>query len=183
MHKRELVGQTIRKLADAGLDAGIVAAGFAGSPERPVQVAMIPTLHARAIRTRRMELPSADLLIVDECHHATAKTWRVIIEAYPEARLVGATATPCSEVGSGLGRAVRRDRRDAADCRADRSRLAGAAQGILGARPDLSGVRIQGGDYVEIRARGARRYRPARRRYRFALASPCPRADAPSPSR
>ena len=44
---------------------------------------MIPTLHARAIRTRQMELPLADLLIVDECHHATAHTWHRIIDAYP----------------------------------------------------------------------------------------------------
>lgn len=32
VHRRELVGQTIRKLADAGVDSGIIAAGFAGSP-------------------------------------------------------------------------------------------------------------------------------------------------------
>src|SRR5262249_57757977 len=47
--------------------------------------------------------PPADLLIVDECHHATAMTWRKIIESYPDAVLLGTTATPCRGDGRGLG--------------------------------------------------------------------------------
>ena len=68
-----------------------------------VQVAAIQTLHARAIRRERMELPPADLLVVDECHHCPAQTYRKIIEAYPDAMLLGLTATPCRGDGRGLG--------------------------------------------------------------------------------
>ena len=50
-----------------------------------------------------MKLPPADLLMIDECHHATATTWRKIIEAYPDAVLIGLTATPCRGDGRGLG--------------------------------------------------------------------------------
>jgi DNA repair protein RadD len=55
---------------------------------------------ARAVRSRRIELPPADLVVVDECHHATARTWRRIIEAYTTARLLGTSATPCRKSGS-----------------------------------------------------------------------------------
>src|SRR5439155_4965299 len=51
VHRRELVSQSARKLYDTGIDPGII---LAGGPEmrlaQPVQVACIPTLHARAIR-------------------------------------------------------------------------------------------------------------------------------------
>src|SRR5215208_8079096 len=71
--------------------------------EQPVQVASVQTLHARAMRRGSIELPPADLIIVDECHHATATTWKKIIAAYPDAILVGLTATPCRGDGRGLG--------------------------------------------------------------------------------
>ena len=51
----------------------------------------------------RMELPPADILIIDECHHCPAQTYRKIIDAYPQAVLIGLTATPCRGDGRGLG--------------------------------------------------------------------------------
>ena len=50
-----------------------------------------------------MELPPADLLVIDECHHARAMTYQKILEAYPNAIVVGLTATPCRGDGRGLG--------------------------------------------------------------------------------
>jgi DNA repair protein RadD len=102
-HRRELVQQPSRKLHDLGLEHGIIAANFPGRPEEPIQVASIQTLHARAVRSRKMELPPADIVIVDEAHHATAQSWRSIIKAYPEATILGFTATPCRSDGRGLG--------------------------------------------------------------------------------
>ena len=43
------------------------------------------------------------LIIFDEAHHATAKTWQRIIAAYPSAYIIGLTATPCRLDGSPLG--------------------------------------------------------------------------------
>jgi DNA repair protein RadD len=88
VHRRELVRQTVKKLRELGVWCGVIAADadrFDVMPLAPVQVASIQTLHARAIRTERMELPPADLVVVDECHHATAPTWRNILDAYPDA--------------------------------------------------------------------------------------------------
>jgi len=52
-HRREIVAQTVAKLADAGIEAGIIQAGVEPRPELLVQVASIQTLHARAIRGSR----------------------------------------------------------------------------------------------------------------------------------
>ena len=94
-HRREIITETSKKLRDLDLPHGIILAGI--SAQRPlenVQVAAIQTLYARAIRTDRMPLPPADLLIVDEAHHAPAATYKKIIGAYPNATLLGLTATP-----------------------------------------------------------------------------------------
>ena len=39
------------------------------------------------------EKPS--LIIIDEAHHAVAKTYKEVMDAYPEAKKLGLTATPC----------------------------------------------------------------------------------------
>jgi DNA repair protein RadD len=52
---------------------------------------------------RQIPLPAANLIIIDEAHHVGARTWRLILEAYPNARRIGLTATPCRSDGRGLG--------------------------------------------------------------------------------
>ena len=102
-HRKEIIDQTSRKLHDSKITHGIIKAGYSPRPMEWVQVASVQTLWVRAMRSDAMTLPPADLLIVDECHHATATTWRKIIEAYPDAVLIGLTATPCRGDGFGLG--------------------------------------------------------------------------------
>jgi DNA repair protein RadD len=148
-HRREIINLTSRKLHAAGVAHGIIQAAFPTRPDEPVQVASIQTLWTRAITIGSMNLPPADLLVVDECHHAPAATYRKIIEAYPGAVLLGLTATPCRGDGRGLGGIFQTmiESPQAADL---------IKQGYLvGTRvyapcdPDLRGVRTQAGDYVE----------------------------------
>jgi superfamily II DNA or RNA helicase len=89
VHRQELIDQTCAALAVVGLDYGIIAAGYTENPNIPIQVCMAQTLANRLDR-----LALIDFLIVDECHHATAQTWRSILAAAPEARVLGVTATP-----------------------------------------------------------------------------------------
>jgi DNA repair protein RadD len=103
VHRRELVQQASRKLYDVGLDHGIIAAGFPGRPDALVQVASIGTLHRRAVRSSAMPMPEAEMLVVDEAHHAPARTWTRIIKFYPSAVVIGLSATPCRADGRGLG--------------------------------------------------------------------------------
>jgi DNA repair protein RadD len=101
-HRAEIINQTVAKLRELGLWVGIIwaeAGRLDVQPLAPVQVASIPTLHARAIRTERMQLPDANLIVVDEAHHVRARTWREILDA----TILGLTATPCRGDGRGLG--------------------------------------------------------------------------------
>jgi DNA repair protein RadD len=104
-HRREIVNQTSDKLTARGVSHGIIQAGDEKKlrPMTAVQVGSIQTLHARAIRSSTMLMPLADLLIIDEAHHACAMTYEKLIEAYPDAIVLGLTATPCRGDGRGLG--------------------------------------------------------------------------------
>jgi DNA repair protein RadD len=96
-HLDTLVDDTHERLVAAGVPAGIVQAGKPSCAEAPVQVCSLQTLHARGAR------PKADLLIVDECHRAASSTVRGILSAYPNARIIGLTATPERGDGQALG--------------------------------------------------------------------------------
>lgn len=149
-HRRELIAQASEKLHALGiLDQGIILAGHPTRPAAPVQIASISTLHARAVRSTKMDLPPADLVLVDEAHHIRAASYRAIVAEYPEAVIIGLTATPCRGDGRGLGNSFDR----IIEC-------PGVAELIeLGylvptrvfapSRPDLSGVKVARGDYVE----------------------------------
>ena len=100
-HRREIISQTSNKLR--GIPHGIIRPGNQPRPLEPVQVASVQTLHRRAIKAGTMELPEARLVIVDECHHVVARSYRSIIERYPDSILLGLTATPCRGDGRGLG--------------------------------------------------------------------------------
>jgi superfamily II DNA or RNA helicase len=102
-HRREIVTQTGQKLAANGVRYGIIQAGVDPRPMEIVQVASIQTLHVRAVRSDAMQLPPARLVIVDECHHVVARSYQEIIDQYPDAILLGLTATPCRGDGRGLG--------------------------------------------------------------------------------
>ncbi|MET4698000.1 DNA repair protein RadD [Constrictibacter sp. MBR-5] len=148
-HRRELIHQAHRKLYDQGIDAGVILAGHPARQGAPVQVASVQTLHARAVRGSAMDLPPADMVVIDEAHHATARTYQAIVAAYPDAVVVGLTATPCRGDGRGLGGIF--------DCIIEAPSVADLIAGgfLVPTRvyapdqPDLIGVRTERGDYVE----------------------------------
>jgi superfamily II DNA or RNA helicase len=104
-HRDELLTQARRTIARFDINAGIIKSGRDKDlrPQSLVQVCGIATLHTRAMRLGTMELPSADVVIVDEGHHGRARTYEEIIAAYPNAIIIGLTATPCRTDGRGLG--------------------------------------------------------------------------------
>jgi DNA repair protein RadD len=149
-HRREITTQTSRKLFAAGITHGIIQAGFPTRPLERVQVASIQTLWARAMNGgAAIELPPANLLGVDECHHAPARTYSEIIKAYPNAILIGTTATPCRGDGRGLGGIfqVMIETPQVAEL-IPQGYLVGT-QVYAPIDPDLRGVETRQGDYVE----------------------------------
>lgn len=150
-HRIELVEQI-----SAALDRGGVAHGLI-APDAPetanaVQVASVATLARRLDRWR----DRFDLVIIDECHHSIASSWRKIIESQPRAKILGVTATRGRLDGRGLGEIF-----DAliegptiAELIADRW-LVPAVVFSPAAAPDLSGGKIKMGDYDVAELRDA----------------------------
>ena len=96
-HRKELIDQAHAKLLAFGIDAGVIMAKDARTDvSKRVQVASIQTL------SRRDALPSADLIFVDEAHHSASNSMRDILAAYPNAKVIGLTATPWRCDDSGL---------------------------------------------------------------------------------
>src|SRR5258707_11483822 len=71
--------------------------------ENRAQVATSAPLDVRTFGGAAIELPPADVVFVDEGHHAPAATYRRLLDAYPKAVIIGLTATPCRADGRGLG--------------------------------------------------------------------------------
>lgn len=99
----ELLDQVVERLYKAGVSAGVVRPDVPYQPTMQVQVCMIPTLHRRAIAGTRMGLPAADLVVIDEAHHAPAASIQAIVAGYQGAEILGVTATPARGDGRGLG--------------------------------------------------------------------------------
>ena len=93
VHRRELLLQTC-----AALQArhGRIAPGCLRTRD-DIQVATVQTL------VNRLDEYDFDFVIIDEAHHAKARSWMKVIEAYPDATVLGVTATPCRLDGQGLG--------------------------------------------------------------------------------
>lgn len=101
--RRELITQAAQAFSRQGLWPGIIMAGEPMKRTADLQVASFDTLHARAIRGSRMQMPDAGLVIVDEAHLSLADTRKAIIEHYRDARIIGLTATPARSDGRGMG--------------------------------------------------------------------------------
>lgn len=146
-HRRELVKQCEKKLLDFGVDNGVIMAGEDVQYDYEVQVASIDTLRARALRSDRIPLPPADLIIIDEAHRSLAPTYLELMKEYPRAAIIGLTATPVRGDGSGLGHIY-----DAmVQCPSVRELTEMGflvpARYFAPTIPDLTGVKVVRGDY------------------------------------
>jgi superfamily II DNA or RNA helicase len=82
-------------LSNVGVRSGQITAGSVYDDNLDIQTGTIQTL------SRRDRIP-ADIVVIDECHHAKAKTYMDLFDSYPEARFLGVTATPCRTNGEGF---------------------------------------------------------------------------------
>jgi hypothetical protein len=98
VHRRELVDQTVEQLARRGLQCGIISAAYRPRAREPIQVASVQTMARRGAH----DFGVFDLIIVDEAHHAIAATYDATVSRWPDAALLGATATPFRLDGRGL---------------------------------------------------------------------------------
>lgn len=97
-HRRKLIQQLSDSVSRCGIDHGIIQSGVPIT-DRKVQVGSVGTV------TRRLDQYDApSLIIVDEAHHlTTGNQWGRVVDAFPNAYLIGFTATPQRLDGKGLG--------------------------------------------------------------------------------
>lgn len=88
VHRVELLDQTIATFNRFGIDT------------KGIDIAMVQTT---ANKFKKGDIPEYNLIIFDEAHHSTSKTWKTIIDNQPKAKIVGLTATPCRMDGKPLG--------------------------------------------------------------------------------
>jgi DNA repair protein RadD len=170
-HRREIIKQSFAKLVRGGLSpsqAGIVMAGtswklvddIAAPPDeldddelwklygrtRPnamVQVGSIDTF-------RNQRRPKAGVVVIDEAHRATAKSYCDVQLAYPDAFHLGLTATPIGPNGKPLRPAY--DEMVVGCTFSDLVELGSLIEPTCYGLPpdkraDLSSVKVSGGDY------------------------------------
>lgn len=103
-HRRRLIQQKSERLALFGVQHGILMDGYPLT-EHGVQVASRDTLLSRCFDGAGMQLPKADLVIPDEAHNWDSGESQKLLSCYPDAVVVGLTATPAKGDGRGLGTA------------------------------------------------------------------------------
>jgi len=132
-HRDTLIKQASRKLADYGVDHGIIMAGVTPNHRAKVQVGSVQTMVRRidkmadlaekaanlARKTALNQGASAaeaesaakaaaakhsfDMIVIDEAHLSAAKSYRDVVAAFPKARVLGVTGSPCRLDNKGLG--------------------------------------------------------------------------------
>jgi DNA repair protein RadD len=158
-HRKELIEQAAAKIIGAGIEHVGVYRGARQSRDLVGATCVVASIQARGI----VDL-SADLVIVDEAHHTPAPTYRRLLDLFPAACHVGATATPWWGKGNGLG-GYFQTIVTAATVR-ELTELGHLSRVRMFTHPhtlrdlDLRGIKTSGGDY-EQRAAEARVDRPS----------------------
>lgn len=110
VHRDELVRQSVAKLRDAdpNLRIGIIQGSNMGIARTDIVVASVQTL-SRTNRLSQISPERFDLIICDEAHHASANSYRAILEHFgafdsnSRTLCLGVTATMARGDGQGLG--------------------------------------------------------------------------------
>jgi len=141
-HRAELLLQATDRLKSFGLSPGLIQ-GNKSHPHPFLNVASVQTLRNR---TNRILPP--DIIFVDECHLSMANSYRLIFDAYPQAFVVGMTATPTRLDGKPLGD-VYSDivAPISIDLLTGQGFLVPVRKFVAKEKVDLSGVHMVAGDY------------------------------------
>lgn len=105
-HRRELITQARDAIESVGIRCEIEMAQSWASVDgglfgAPCVIASVQTLQGG--RLRRWDRDAFSTIVIDEAHHATARSYRDILDRFPEAKVLGLTATPDRGDGVAMG--------------------------------------------------------------------------------
>lgn len=95
-HRGELLDQASDKLKKStGLDTALEKAESSclDFPDIPVIVGSVQTLQSEK-RLKRFRADYFDTIVIDEAHHALSDGYQRVLEHFPDAKILGVTATP-----------------------------------------------------------------------------------------
>lgn len=145
--RRQLIYQTVETLKEYGINCGVIMAGELRHSQPLVQVASFDTITAR-VGSGRMELPEADLCIVDEAHMCVSPARIKVLSHYK--RVIGLTATPALANGKGMGFFYKGIVESLTMAEMVKQGYLVPMRYYIGESPDLSGVKLNAdGDFVE----------------------------------
>lgn len=150
-HREELISQAWQTFYKNKIISGIIKAGVEPNWALPCQIGSVQTM------TRRKALPQADYFIIDEAHHCMEDNTygKLIKEHYPNALVLGVTATPYRLGGKGFTKIF--DRLIESVQLSDLIQMGFLVplRYFVSSIPDLSKVKITAGDYAEEQAAAA----------------------------
>jgi superfamily II DNA or RNA helicase len=155
-HRKELISDLSKRISWLGIDHGIICAGYSEDLTKAVQVGSVQTVVRRIDR-----IPEPSLIVQDEAHHLIrGNMWGRIVDAWPDAYLIGKTATPARLGGEGLGEGHGGYFTDMVlgPSVADLIFTGYLSPARIYAPPvvaDLQGIRSRGGDYANDQAAAA----------------------------
>ncbi len=152
VHRRQLVEQMADRFGECGIKTGIIMAGEDTDLSCPAQVMTMQTYDRRLQLDDPIYNPyfiDADVVLIDEAHHALSKTYQNILSYYENKVIIGVTATPVLAKGVGMGNYF-----DAIVQPVGVQELIDLGHLVPGryygpGELDLSGVKIQAGDYQQ----------------------------------
>ena len=92
-HRTELIDQIDKSLDKYNVAHNVIVGGKSKNYKKPVNVASIQTITNKSNLEKATKL-NVQFVIIDEAHHALAKTYKKLWQMYPDARFLGVTATP-----------------------------------------------------------------------------------------
>ena len=105
VHRQELVRQTQKTFVKWGVVMELTRVGMVQTLWRQVKrggtVNVGDTTHKH--HSHHTEVKAPQVIIIDEAHHALAKSYRTIVDAFPGAIVLMFTATPYRLSGAGMG--------------------------------------------------------------------------------
>ncbi|WP_439538702.1 DEAD/DEAH box helicase [Sphingomonas sp.] len=144
VHRRELISQASKTFYDMGIPHGIIAGGHASDPLARVQVGSIQTI------ARRLDkMPPPDMIVFDETHHIGAAQWSEIFARFPQAYVLGLTATPWRLDGRGLGQWYARMVQGPTVAELIERGSLSPYRLFAPSAPDMRAVQTQAGDYKQ----------------------------------
>lgn len=144
-----LVKQMYDELRRFGIEYGVIMGDVPQNREALVQVASLQTLQSRYLYNEGGGgLPPADLVVVDECHN-NLDAYMKLFSFYPDAKIIGLTATPVGPSGASLMPIYEKMFIGSKESELISKGLLLPTKVFCPSEPNLEGVKINGRDYSQ----------------------------------